>query len=1087
MNFYSVWLIVLTMLMGTASAANVNFNGSSIPACTLSGTTYNCANGFSIGATDFVVIASGYTVVMTSFSPSYNQGLTIAGTGALQTSGNLNLSSINPANVSTGGSTLTAGGSFTLGSGTTINGSVVAASISTNSGDTITGSVSVTGLADLGSAIKINGNLSAGSVQTNSPGTIGGSITANTTIAMGSGLTVGGNVSGTTITSTSPVTVNGNVTASTSFTLASGSSVTGNITSPVVTLSPSNSTVTGNITATTSLDIGSGVTVTGTVTGGSLTMRASNSVINGSVTMTGDVDMRSGTTINGDLSARNVTTHASNAVINGNAAVNSIYIDWNNNVTKTITCTGSGASGCSCVTKADPNYQPTCGAPPASVPHHFQISHSGTALTCQPQTVTVTACSNASCTAPHFTSNVDVTTTPGGKVFTISGGVNNAATVQSKDPGTFALGASAPGVGNATVCVNTTTGASNSGAACNMTFATSGLKVTATNHVSLVSGAVVTVEALTAAAGNQSCVPLVTGQTVNVDLACSFSNPVNAANVPVTIGTKNLSCGAGVAGAAVSVPFTFNNAGLGTQTLSYAEVGQVGLTGGITTGSFQAVGSGSFVAAPAALRVTASRAATPPTAAPPAIPAITIGPATAASAQTTVFAKAGETFTLAVTAVNSNNAATTNFGKESTPSKVKLTATINESASVPGGLTGTNTGGALSYTPFPAFASGSSSTTASFDDVGYLKIVPSLDVNPYYLGQQIASFQTTGLQYVSRFIPDHFDTVLVANADLPTGVTTGLTMSCATLSNSTNPCLNTEATSFIHSRQFYFLTVGAYNNNALVKNYNGTLAKVITLSAMSARGGDTLVNPAADAVSWSGEINGATPGRFTFPAAAIGTDVIGVGRLTNPGPSSANLPSFKFASAYPDADVLPATIYLRAVDTDGVSSKRAPAASSVEAPLAVVSGRMLISNNYGSQKARLPVKVYAQYFMPSGYVFNPQVNDSGNGSIGSFFNYTNCQQALDISTTTPKGHVCPATNTNTFKLVNPGDGMALKNGIATFIMEPPAMAMSGVGSVDVTLKKSNGNSIIIYLPSTSGRETFGVYRSGPVIYMRERY
>jgi MSHA biogenesis protein MshQ len=26
---------------------------------------------------------------------------------------------------------------------------------------------------------------------------------------------------------------------------------------------------------------------------------------------------------------------------------------------------------------------------------------------------------------------------------------------------------------------------------------------------------------------------------------------------------------------------------------------------------------------------------------------------------------------------------------------------------------------------------------------------------------------------------------------------------------------------------------------------------------------------------------------------------------------------------------------------------------------------------------------------------------------------------------------------------------------------------------------------LIYLPSTTGRQTFGVYKSGPVVYMRE--
>ncbi|WP_343731814.1 DUF6701 domain-containing protein [Duganella sp.] len=1061
MKFKSVWLIVLTMLTAAAaSAANVNFNGGAVSNCTLNASTYNCTNSFAMGATDVAVIASGYTVVMTSFSPSYNQGLSISGSGALQTSGNMDLSSINPANVSTGGTTLTAGGSFKLGSSTTINGSVVAASISTNSGDTITGSVSVTGLADLGSAININGNLNAGSVKTGSPGTIGGAITASTTIDIGSHLTVGGNISGTTITTTSPVTLNGSVTASVAFTLASGSSVSGNITAPKVTLNASGSTVTGNISTSGTLDIGSGNTVNGTVNAATLNMRASGAVINGATTISGDVDMESGSTINGDLKARNVTTHSGSAVINGNAAVNAIYIDWNNSVTGTITCTGalSGSVPCSCVSKPQYyDYTPRCGPASGGVPHHFQINHSGSALTCQPQTVTVTACANATCTAPHYSSNVDVTLQPGGKTFTISGGVNSAATVEANVAKVYTLSAAASGVSNATTCVN-----SGSGAACDMEFKSTGLTVTGTKHVSMASGALVTLQALTASPGAPSCIPLVSNQTVDIDMACSYQNPASG-TVAVGMGAKSVSCGANAFGSTVSVPFTFDSNGKATTSLQYADVGKVGLSASYTTPRFNATGNGDFIAAPAKLLIKADSATA------------SIGPDVATAVPTNVFAKAGESFKLTVTAVNTSGGNTPNFGKESPASKVKFAASINNPTEVPV-PTGTGSHGALSYT-LPALGGGSG-TTANFDNVGYLKLTTALDDgtsgNGYYLGQPLASFQPTGTQFVSRFIPDHFDTALMT-ADEIKLVGTNTHMDCTNLVDGVNPCKYTGAgSSFIHSNQAFFVKVLAYNKaGGLTNNYFGALAKVIAISAMSSKGGATPVNAADEAITWSG---GASAVRFTFPADAPGVPASGIGLLTPPpAGSAANLPVFKFSSAYP-ANVLPATIYLRASDADGVSSKRTVAADSVEAPLNVVSGRLLVANTYGSPNAALPVKVMAQYYMPAGYVFNALANGSGIGKTGLYIKFYNCQKALKAADGSCLGSA---------RLADANATLAITKGVGSFKLAAPNI--SSIGTVDVQLINDSNAHLIPYLPSTTGRETFGVYRSGPVVYRREVY
>lgn len=1051
-----MWLNVLTMLRrgcgiaaaiatslllaGAAQATTFNFNGSNVvPTCPLTGTTYNCAALPNANDTDVIIIAGGYTVqVSSAVSFSYNQSLQMSGTATLQTtgSGNLNIADMNPANLAVSGGTFTAGGNFKIGNqAQTIIANVNAATMTIGSG----------------SATKITGTLAASGQ-----------------IDLGSHATIVGPVSASVVTSNSPVSLTGDVTATSSFQLASGSTLKGNLTAPTATLDPSSITVTGNITANNSLTIGSGNTVNGTVKGGQLTMASANVTINGGVTMTGDIDIGSGGTINGDVVARNVNTHSSNAFIKGNAAVNSIYIDWNSGVTKTITCTGTGAAQCSCVTKADPNYQPTCGAAPAGAPHHFQINHSGSALTCQPQTVTVTACANAACTAPNYTSNVNVTLQPGGKTFTVSGGVNSAATVQSATAGTFTLSAAASGVTNATTCVN-----SGSGAACDMVFSGTGLVVSGSNHVSMASGAQVTIQALTTSPSNpQSCVPLVANQATNITMSCIYSDPVasKAAAVPVKIGNTSLSCSNN---STASIPFTFDANGLATNTLQYAEVGRVTLTASYATSALSATGNGDFIAAPARLLLTAVNAAN----------TVTIGPQPLAAPLTGIFARASEPFSLTVTAVNSLDNPTTNFGKENTPSLVVINPVINQTSANPAS-TKSYTQGVLKAT-FPAFSQGRSTASASFNDVGYLQLVPSLgnaannSTNNYYLSTPLASFQTTGQQYVSRFIPDHFDTALLTTTEINNLVQNpqiGLTMSCIynnqSLPAGVNPCSG-GATSFINSKQFFFMKVTAYNGDSPptpTLNYTGALASPVTISAWSSNGGTV----AADgAVGWSAG-NSAT--RFNFSN--------GVGNLASPGPGSPNLPSFTFTYAYPAKDVPPATIYLRAADTDNASSQRTTPANSVEAPLSVVSGRLLVSNAYGSPTAPLPVSATAQYFMPGGYVFNPQVTTSGNGNISTAITFTNCQNGLDTSSN--NSHTCPSTLT----LADNNAALSLNGGRATFRLAAPSPTLTRNGSVDVRLNTVvNGNTVelIPYLPSSTGRETFGIYRSGPVVYTREVY
>jgi MSHA biogenesis protein MshQ len=1107
MNFTFLRLAVLLILQlaGLAQAATLNFNGGAVAGCSYSSQTYTCATLPLANWNDSIVIAGGYAVVVSSdVAIGYNQSLQMSAGARLQTSGsaNLDLSQINPsllnasgsfvaggrfllgagtvsgtvtaggqASVATGGtlagsltaaslqtgssvnisgavtvsgalglgsgntiggavsgatistssnitfgSTLTVSGAIDLGSGNTVSGAVSGASISTNANVSM-GSLTVTGAADLGSNAQITGSLSAGTVTTNANAQIGGAVTSAGAIDFGSGVTVGGGVSGTTITTNSHVSITGNVSATTSLELGSGGAVTGNITAPVVTLRPANITVTGNIAASTSLEAGSGTTITGDISGGNLTLRPSNVTVNGNASFTGDVDMGSGDTINGDLSARNVTTHASNATINGNAAVNAIYLDWGATVSKTITCTGAapGAPVCSCVTKADSNYQPTCGAPAPVGAHHILITHGGSALTCQPQTVTLRACADASC-GSTYTGNTSITLSPGGGTVAFSG--STTATVRQATAGPATLSTSA-----ATACLNSSTNL----ASCAMDFKDQGLEITAPDHVSM-SGAQLTVQALKSGPGGASCVPLVQNATVPVKFSCNYMNPAAARAIPVTIGGTDVSCGGGT----TDVSLSFDVGGLATPSLQYAEAGQVNVsasyTGSGASGNLAASGSDDFVAAPASFKIEAV-------------------PTTSISLNNSAFARAGDTFTLTVTALNANNQATRNFGKELSPESFS----ISEKLKLPSD--GSN---AITQGLFDAIVDGAGKSKSgatglwAFNEAGAITLDARLaNASTYYMGRTVSNFNTRGMLDL-RFVPHHFDTALVA------GGPTDIPMGCAGLGSFNNPCTS-PSTYFVYSGQGFYLKVSAYKSaTVLSENYrpksvaadSASVAKDIYLSAWTSANGTTQI-PATLLKAIPANAVDANDVKFLFAS--------GVGQV-----STARLPTLEFITT----PTKPTTVFLRAIDEDGASSQRTGAA---ETPLTLVSGRIQVPNNYGSANSPMPIQVQAQYYSDAAgaYVFNSQFSPLSPAAgadvalAAANVSYAQCTGALN----------CAA-----LKLQEPST-LSFKSGKAVFILAAPKAS----GSASVSL-----GTVITYLPAPDpGRVTFGVYRSGPVIYTRE--
>nr|WP_295782472.1 DUF6701 domain-containing protein [Rhodoferax sp.] len=435
---------------------------------------------------------------------------------------------------------------------------------------------------------------------------------------------------------------------------------------------------------------------------------------------------------------------------------------------------------------------------------------------------------------------------------------------------------------------------------------------------------------------------------------------------------------------------------------------------------------------------------------PPAVTLNTTASAAAPSATVTPTVRAGAAFTLYAT-----SAAAPNYtGTLARNGTVAFTAI--------GGATPTAAIGTLAMTPATIATNPSiplPSGNATYTEVGYLTLplgaywdntYTAVDSAP---GDCVAgSFldTLTGGKYgcnithaagsLGRFIPDHFDTAITATAAPVAPISCPSALTC--------PTNVTGVSGMVYANQPFNVQATAKNvagNDTT--NYQGTFAKANTLSAWSAAGGAT-ANPGA--------------GTLTNTALAATTFVAGVGVTPVSAPNTTQ-PTYALGTS----TTAPTDVYLRTTDADGVTSQRV--SGSREAGLKVANGRIKVPNVYGSERLALPITTTVQYY--SGTTWLTSLTDST----------TTYNSALTTATPTP-GNVLLASAV----------GLGSPAGSAVAVDSPASTAvMNGVRTFNLAAPMSPGHVNIsinapIYLPSTTGLATFGIFRS-PLIYRRENY
>jgi len=590
------------------------------------------------------------------------------------------------------------------------------------------------------------------------------------------------------------------------------------------------------------------------------------------------------------------------------------------------------------------------------------------------------------------------------------------------------------------------------------------------------------------------------GASVSVDLAFRCDNPTTCQpgqQVSITNnGTSAIAANPAIGVTAwTSKTLVFGPNGMAAFNMVYPDVGAISLHAqydiplgdGSASGNLMTGSSNSFVVSPFGFVVE--------TAAPNEIKRTADGflnPA-AATAVDPMFVRAGDDFSVTATAVNFGGAATPNFGKETSPETVLLTANLA------GGLGLVNNPALTNPSAFGVFNGGrATGTTFSWDEVGIITLTPSVG-DASYLGAGDVTGTTSG--NVGRFVP--FDFSVTRNVPL-------FDSGCSAVGK--------DAFTYIGEPFVYqtppVITVTARNKAAgTTLNYSGDFFKITSASlsgkAYTAATGtlNTLGAPAVDpAIRYNGDLivfpppPAAGTGELTFSA---GTGLL----FTRVNPVAAFDADISLAINVVDLDTTLVAMIDGVAGVNPVRFGQATPGNGVlfagtvvtfgKTPREMRFGRLRPDNVSGTTRLGLPLRIQAQYYAPFGFVTN------GDDNCTSF-------SGMDIAMSFVGGTNLAACDT----AVVPSGAVTLVDGLASGLqLAAPGIGNDGSADLTFNLGAASGNTCtavggptspatsasLDYLQGNWGgaaawdqdagaRATFGIYdAAAEFLYLQENY
>ncbi|ELB2793704.1 MSHA biogenesis protein MshQ, partial [Aeromonas hydrophila] len=388
---------------------------------------------------------------------------------------------------------------------------------------------------------------------------------------------------------------------------------------------------------------------------------------------------------------------------------------------------------------------------------HFQLDHSGQALTCNPETVTVKACADAACTTliqDPVTATLSLTPTSvsngwiGGNTVTFSGG---STTVQLRNNTATAVTIGVSGSVPTTKPFSTTLCKAGAGtpsaAACTLSFADSGFFFDVPDTYSS-QPQTVAIKAVKKSDVTKLCVPGFANQSKSVKFWSSYISPTsNTYNSKMSVNSSVIGTDLG---SATLVPLAFDAQGQSTITVKYPDAGKVQLDarydGTGNEAGLVMTGADQFVARPVGLCIT-----------PPQ------GICSAGDISCPVFKKAGETFQVDIKAMawESANDGDICAGNQTTPNFALPNIALGSTLVAPN--PGTNAAvGTATYSHVPA-SNSLNSVTQTVSEVGVFRMTATppaatqpegSTVSTGYFGYTIPPASSVP---VGRFIPADFN------------------------------------------------------------------------------------------------------------------------------------------------------------------------------------------------------------------------------------------------------------------------------------------------------------------------------------------
>ena len=691
------------------------------------------------------------------------------------------------------------------------------------------------------------------------------------------------------------------------------------------------------------------------------------------------------------------------------------------------------------------------------MPDHYELVLPSSSLACLATTVTVNACADSSSPCTRLATGVSGATL----TLSTSAGALAATSLSFNAAGVASTTISHSGASNGDSVRVTLAGASlvatNSAQCCpdgvscalrnycDSVFSTAGFIISGS-----ADGSAATLPTQTAGTASgtyylravrigtttKACEAAITGATtVNWAAQCNNPSTCSAGNLMTLTGSSasaiasNPSSGVS---ATAAVNMTFDVNGNAPFSFNYADVGQIRLWPSKTVSGAPLSGSSNlFVVRPSSLLLSNIRQTAAPNLANPA----------AASAAGAKFVKAGEAFSATVTAVTSGGAATPNFGRETAPEGVLLTAALVQPA---GGVAGILANASLAG---GSFSSGvATASTLSYSEVGIITLTPSV-ASGSYLGVGNVSGSASG--NIGRFIPDR----LALTPGTPVGA-------CSA------------AFSYFGQDGFTtpFMLTAQNTAGATTQNYTGLFAKL-------------------GLTAWSNYVFSAAAG---LPAGAVLTS----GALA---PSGSWINGVAAVSAVhqvsrPTALAAETAVQVRAapLDSDGVTV----ASTAVGAATPLRWGRLRLSNAFGSARSALQMPVLAEYWSGSAWVLNSA--DSCTTLAASSVTMSNPRDAAGNASaaTSSAGAITLAGGNGLLSLAAPSPlgsslslDIALNLGSTSADQSCLALHPASTGGARPWLRGQNGSCAASYDRDPAARASFGVFsaESRKTVHARELF